>query len=274
MGSRLTKIQPIGEVLYPNKSGYFVGATDHALNIQRNWQQPLYLSVQEIQKHLPNLIHSIYVRGSVARGVAISKISDIDLVIITKNSLEGFTTDWQRAFVRVLRSQYQQVDDVEFELVTYTNIMNFKKPSGIRVLLSLQGKCILGEDLIKKFPVLMPNKNTFVHIPFFNDFQNRITRTLETKDVFLPAYIPWVTKRYLRTGFELCIEREKAFTRDIYPCYEIFSKYYPLHKQYMYKILEQSIEPTWSKKELLYCVNHFGNWLGKEIIKNYLEYKH
>lgn len=274
MGFKLPEIQPIGEILYPNKKGFLVSAIGDNTKIQKNWQQPLLLCIREIQKHLPNLIHSIYVRGSVARGVALSGLSDIDLVIITKNPLVSFNKDWQRKFVRELRKRYKQVDDVEFDLVPYTKIMNFNSPSGIRVLLTLQSKCILGEDLIEKFPILKTDNSAFVHIPFFHGFQDQITNTIKTKEVFLPAYIPWVTKRYIRTGFELCIEREKVFTRDLYPCYEIFTKYYPLHKQQMYKILEQCIKPTWSKNELLYCINHFGEWLSKEISKFYPEYPH
>ncbi len=266
---KLTAIQPIGELIYPNNVGYLISSIDQNRPLQKEWQQPVQLCLQEIQKQLPNLISGVYVRGSVARGTAIAGVSDIDLVIITKNTLVSFSKDWQRKFVNVLRNKHKQVDDVEFELVSYSQIMNFDRPSGIRVLLTLQGKCILGEDLIRKFPILKPNESAFVHIPFFSKFQNNITKTLKTKEIFLPAYIPWVSKRYIRTGFELCMEREKVFTRDLYSCFEIFSKYYPDKKINMYNTLEQVIKPSWTKSELLECINTLGDWLYLEIKRKY-----
>lgn len=266
-------IQPIGEVAYPNKEGYFASSIDQDQPLQKNWQQPVKLCLEEVQKHLPNIISSIYVRGSVARGAAITGISDIDLVVIVKNPLhKGYSREWVRPFTQQLRNRYPQVDDVEVEIVTEHSLLNINQHMGIRVLLTLQGKLLIGDDVLKRLPHIKPDDSSFVHIPTFSDFQCKLKDTLTGKDVFLPAYIPWVTKRYIRTGFELCIEKEEVFTRDLYPCYEIFSRYYPDKKNEMYRVLEQAIQPKWSQAELLKYVDSLGNWLQLEVKKKYPEY--
>jgi len=43
----------------------------------------------------------------------------------------------------------------------------------------------------------------------------------------LIAICAWMMKRMVRTGFELVMAKEQCFTRDLYPCYEMFSKHYP-----------------------------------------------
>ncbi len=264
-------IKPIGEVLKPNIEGYFVSSINQKKPLQKEWQRPVNVCVQEIQNHLPNLISSIYVRGSVARGMAIPRISDIDLVVVTKNKLPSeYSTEWVTGFVKYLRKIYPQVGGVEFETITLTSLLNVNKHMGLRVLLKLQGKLLVGDDLLKRLPPIKSDSEAFVHIPTFSRFQAKIKNTLVAQEVFLPAYIPWVAKRYIRTGFELCIEREKVFTRDLYPCYKIFSKYYPGMKQDMHKLLEQSINPTWSKEILNGYVYVVGDWLEQKIRKEYL----
>lgn len=273
-GFKLNAVKQIGEFIHPDNKGCFNSTINLEQPLQKSWQQPVLLCVQEIQKQLPNLISSIYIRGSVARGTAIAGVSDIDLVIIVKNKLPAwYSKVWVVPFIKRIRSNYPQVDDIEFEIVSLRSLLNLKQPVGLRVLLSLQGRLLVGVDVIKHLPPVMPNSSSFVHIPTFTQFQARINKTLVTKDVFLPAYIPWVAKRYVRTGFELCIEREKVFTRDLYPCFVIFSKYYPSKIDEMHEVLEQALNPTWTKQNLLNCINNLGFWLDKEIKKMYPEYR-
>lgn len=263
-------IKPIGEVLKPNKEGYFVSSINQKKPLQKEWQRPINVCVQEIQNRLPNLISSIYLRGSVARGIAIPRVSDIDLVVITKNSLPtSYSKDWVRPFIKELRNRYPLVDDVEFETMSLSSLLSEDKYRGIRVLLTLQAKLLAGDDVLKQLPLLKADNSSFVHIPTFSRFQKKLKNTVATKDIFLPVYIPWIAKRYIRTGFELCIERERVFTRDLYFCYKIFSKYYPNKKKEMLDVLEQSVNPTWTKSKLLNCVNSLGDWLEQEVKKHY-----
>lgn len=259
----------IGELVYPDKNGYLTNSIEISQPIQKEWQQPVRLCVQEIKKHLPNLIHSIYLRGSVAKCVAIAGISDIDLVIITKNKIDHkYSKEWIKPFEMKLSSKYPQVNSVEFMIVSLPALLDTSQPIGLQVLLKLQSRLLEGNDVLSLLPPIKPNSGCFINIPIFSKLQTNLKNTPSGKK----NNTSWVAKRYIRTGFELCIEREKVFTRDLYPCYEIFSKYYPQYKHQMYKLLEQAIEPTWSKSELLYCINSLGEWTNQEIRKQYPRY--
>ena len=74
-------------------------------------------------------------------------------------------------------------------------------------------------------------------------------------------------KKILRTGFSLVMEKEKAFTRDLYPSYQLFSKYYPDQEPQMRQALEWAINPTDDSAGLLKYLGEFGGWLGAEAGK-------
>jgi hypothetical protein len=69
-------------------------------------------------------------------------------------------------------------------------------------------------------------------------------------------------KRFLRVGFELCAEKERAYTRDLYPCYQVFSKYYPEQERNMYQALDWALNPIDDKQRLTEFIKKFGSWLA------------
>jgi uncharacterized protein len=68
-------------------------------------------------------------------------------------------------------------------------------------------------------------------------------------------------KRVVRTGFELIMEQERAYTRDLYPCYLAVTRYFPAQAQQMHHALERAIEPSDNKEELAQFLDGFGAWI-------------
>lgn len=71
-------------------------------------------------------------------------------------------------------------------------------------------------------------------------------------------------KRIVRQGFILVMARERVFTRDLYPCYKIFSKYYPEKEKEMRQALELAIYPISNTKSIFSVLDNLGEWLIKE----------
>jgi hypothetical protein len=61
------------------------------------------------------------------------------------------------------------------------------------------------------------------------------------------------------------MDKEKVFTRDLYPSYEIFSKYFPHQEPNMKRVLELAINPNGNSKEVIGLIDSFGAWVEKEI---------
>jgi hypothetical protein len=54
-------------------------------------------------------------------------------------------------------------------------------------------------------------------------------------------------KQIVRTGFEIVMLQEKKYTRDLYLCYFIFSKYFPDYEITMKSALSLAIQPSCDK---------------------------
>jgi hypothetical protein len=75
------------------------------------------------------------------------------------------------------------------------------------------------------------------------------------------AWCQWIMKRLVRTGFELLMEQEQTYTRDLYPCYVAFSRHFPAQERQMQHVLARAIEPSDNKEELAEFLDVFGAWI-------------
>ena len=62
----------------------------------------------------------------------------------------------------------------------------------------------------------------------------------------------------------LVMSRAKGFSRDLYYCYELFTKFYPQQEATMWQALEYALNPTANKEILLPFVNRLGEFLSQE----------
>ena len=61
------------------------------------------------------------------------------------------------------------------------------------------------------------------------------------------------------------MEKEKVFTRDLYPCCQIFSKYFPDQGLQIRKAMEYAINPIADIDSITYFLDNFGVWLMNKI---------
>jgi len=89
----MTEILKIGRLLKTDKDGYIVSESS-AEKIASPWKE----AVEEIKNaylsHLGDIVHSIYVRGTVSRGEAIESISDIDTFAVITKKQEEIDRSW------------------------------------------------------------------------------------------------------------------------------------------------------------------------------------
>lgn len=74
-------------------------------------------------------------------------------------------------------------------------------------------------------------------------------------------------KGLIRVGMELVIERSGKYTRDLYPCYEAFSEYYPDREADMREALYYALNPTSDMQVLKRIADTLGQFLLEETKK-------
>ncbi|MCB9809177.1 nucleotidyltransferase domain-containing protein [Candidatus Nomurabacteria bacterium] len=257
-------IQPIGTYLEIDSAGYLIPEVSFE-KIQEKWKPLLNDYIDLVRKHYGANTHSIYVRGSVAKGKAIDGVSDFDAMIVVNEYEDNETRKiWLQEVQEKLLSTVPFVTKIEMGTYTPQDILS----SPDRVLLKLQSLCVYGSDLRAAIEPLRPGAQTIVHAhhlerAFKKTYQKFAEKNISPEDV--QKWCTWIMKRMLRVGHEIVAERSQRFTRELYTCWEGFSKYYPQKKDDMYHVLELAIYPTERKEEVLDVLDGIGKWLIGEV---------
>jgi predicted nucleotidyltransferase len=262
-------IKKIGTILNVNNDGYIVSKSN-LKKIHPPWSLLVTDIVNEYKKNHKDSLHSIYVKGSIARGTPIPNISDIDTLTLFKGDVESLNFDWMKSFITDLEAKYPFCTGFDLVNKSADDVITGKNKIA-PILLKTMGVCVDGTDLIPSLPNVKPGKGAFITTWGYRKFINKKINLLNTHNKIddLNFQCKWIMKRILRTGFELVMERSQYFTKDLYPCYEIFSNYYPEKREEMKEVLFFSINNTASSKEILRILSSIGIWIADEIETTY-----
>ncbi|MFT5179863.1 MAG: hypothetical protein ACI8V7_000321 [Candidatus Paceibacteria bacterium] len=254
------KIKPIGSFLEVDSEGYIINPTS-ANKLQDNWRPVIDNVIKLYEKNYGNNLSSVYIRGSVAKGTAIEKISDIDtfaLIDLPENEVDN---KW-------ISSAEKQLKD-EFPFITGAELAGISKNSIPKNVLILLNQSLLVHGKSHEFSRMKITDKLAIHAPNIEKRFRSIKKSLsETEDPEeIKDYCAWIMKGYLRIGMEILIEKSGKYSRDLYPCYKLFSQYYPERESDMEEILMLAIKPTADKDTIERIGDDFGNWLLIETKK-------
>jgi uncharacterized protein len=260
------EIKPIGSFLETDSDGFIVNTTS-IKNIQPNWMPAVQMIKDAYLKNLGEHLHSVYIRGSVAKGKAIENISDIDSFAVVNLLYNDIDSSWTKDFAERLIKDFPFITGVEMGIIPFDEIKNSK---GDQIMIKTQSICIHGKNLANMFPSMKPGIETAQH---FQGIAQEIDKTKEWlqkehTDEEICRRCTWIMKRILRCGFELIMERSQKYTRDLYLCYEEFSKYYPDKESQMREVLDLAINPVADKNQIKSVLDSLVHWLVSEIPKH------
>ncbi len=259
-------IQEIGSYLEVNDQGFLVNPA--SINkIQPEWRPAVDEILNAYKEKCGDVLHSVYLRGSVAKGAAVPFVSDIDTfayVNLTKEQIRNGMIDlsWIESLQNSLKAKYPFVQGFEIYIDPLAHAMKDK-------ITLLQSVCLCGEDITKEVSEMKVGRELFGHMYAFEKdlagFEEWIKETHTPEEI--QEECVWLMKRFLRTGLELTLERAGKYTRDLYPCYKVFAEYYPEKDTMMKEVLRLAINPSNDIESLKSVVKDFGGWMLKEAQK-------
>lgn len=262
----MIKIQKHGAVLNTDKDGYLI--PDVSLDkIVPPWDEAVNFIKKAYIKHLGKRLHSVYIRGSVARGLAVEGISDLDSFAILRGNppKKKNELDWTKK----VSEQYMERFPFSARPEIWFNreAAFLKNPKGYWWL-KLGAVCIHGENLIPRIPAVKL-ETLATHLEFQGDYISKIVREFHqgiknADQEHTKEYCKGICKEFLRAGMALVMSRSKGFSRDLYYCYELFARFYPQQDTIMRQALEYALNPTANKETLLPFVNKLGEFLSQE----------
>ncbi len=187
----------------------------------------------------PELL-SVALRGSTARGAAVMNSSDIDIIAILRES----TCDHSDQDLE-FNSAIQPDLDVEASVLSIDQLLNSPSQEWLRFSLSYSGWTIWGKDFITGLAQPRLGPHCYGHLPRFEKWiasynaYSKENDKHENRDV-----CQWVMKRIVRSLFESVMMKERAYSRDIYPCALAAARHYHDHAPDIWACAEFAVCPT------------------------------
>ena len=226
--------------------------------------------IENYLTHLGADLHSVYIRGSVPRGLGINRVSDLDTIAITNKNTNDTDLKWVDTAEQELNKKFNCVNGVEFSFYYIEDILETTTFSIIPFMIKTHSVCLWGEDLKVKLPNYKADK-TLGNEHLVN-LKNQVEQAKEdldgNKDIEdILDCCGWIMKIIVRAGLALVIEEENQYTRDLFPAYKIFSKYYPEKESEMKQALHYAIMPVGNANEIIGFLDEMGNWMVSESEK-------
>lgn len=227
-------IQPqrLGRFLSVDEFGYV--KPDVAVDrIEKIWQ-PVVAFVSDALMNRRG-VRSVYLRGSIPRGLAIENVSDADFVYLSEANFESDDAELGRA----AESRFPFVKGLELSRLDWGTLQRVHRPQRrpyFQMLLKTQCLFIAGEDIARDIAPFKLGAEMVSHVFSLQREFSRLPSLLEEgrKTGVEQAMHQWFSRRIARSGFEVTMDRGDRFTRDLYLCYEQFAQFYPDRADQMY----------------------------------------
>ncbi|MCC2463112.1 nucleotidyltransferase [Bacillus mobilis] len=259
----MPSIKKIGRFCPTDDEGYIINDA-HIEKVQ-----PMFMEViQEIKNTCCELLqddlHSVYIRGSIPRGIGIEGIADIDVIILVRKDPKLIDLSWREKLEVQSLKKFNCISGVELSFYSEKEVINPNRFSFISFIIQTHGVCILGEDVKLSLPKYKVNQElAYVHlIQLRKQIGQARKELIHNKGVEdIEDCCRWIMKIIIRAGLALTIDREGLYSRDLYPAYILFSKYFPKQEKNMRKALQYVIEPVNDINEILMFLDTFGESL-------------
>lgn len=242
------------------------------LNDARGIQPPFVAvvnaAVSAYTSHLADDIHSIYVTGSVARGLAVPGESDLNICAVLNETTDPdlVLRDWTYAAEEALLAAHDVITNVRLELVPYTFVLGDPAYFSIDAfILKTESICVWGSDLTSElldYPI-SPHIANHDIVQFVDDLHEAIDE-LQAYPRRVRSVCHRAAKQLLHTGFSLVMLDAGVYTRDLDLSYQYFTQHYPHLADDMRRALEFAPNPPQDVELVSRYLTEFGGTLVAE----------
>jgi uncharacterized protein len=264
----LNAIKEIGYTAKTDKEGFLINESSWE-KVRAKYRPAIEQAVEALKASFKSKIHSIYLRGSLPRDLGIEGVSDIDLLFVTKDLHEDpFIYDRVAEVEKEILQKYPFVNGIEAGFYEFNDIKDTSRFRIIPFMIKTYSILLYGENLQERLPRYKADEK------LANEHIINVTSQIETALADLEGNedteditdcCTWIMKIIIRCGMALVIEKEKTYTRDLYPAYELFSKHYPKQKKEMEEALLFAINPSEKPADIIsFLKDGFGKWMVDE----------
>jgi len=259
-------VVPCGQLLSVDSEGFLLSRADASL-IQSPWRE----AVADLAERYADVagVGGLFVRGSVATGAAVPGIADFDYIVLVDGPPDEELLDELDAHVLRAHPRIGKVDRLEVQWQSSAPQLS----EWTAFILACQSAWISGHDVAPTLPRFTPGLATRLNSRGFDSWLEARLGELDADTSPVEANVcTWLMKWLLRVAFEVVMERDQSYTRDLYPCWDRFGHYYPARHWQARDVLEWALNPIRDRSHIREQVADLGGFLRDELIAiGYLE---
>lgn len=262
---------PINKSIVPKHTRFPLNAKGEIQNICRHdnllhpWTSVIADIVACYQRHVTGL-KSVYVRGSVALGTAIPSLSDIDTFAVV-DGVPPFDTTWMDRVASSICKEHPYVAAVELHQVPEAEILSNRRAA---LFIKTQSLCVFGHDYSDEISPFVLGVDSFSHALTFKSELEMVTGWIKectcTKDI--QSLSRSLAKRFLRAAFEICMDVEQYYTRELYVCATAAKRRWADQEPCFDEALQVGIYGSPDKDHVLDLMRRWA-WLGEYVSVHY-----
>ncbi len=227
--------QRIGRYLSVDETGHL--KPDLAVDRIGEVWKPLVAFVTDVLMNRHG-VRSVYLRGSIPRGLAIENVSDADFMYLSDINFDRADAKLEQA----AQAQFPFVKGLELSRLDRATLEMVRSPQRrpyFQMLLKTQCLLFAGDDFVRDIAPFRIGPELVSHVFWLQGEYSRLPKLLEEgcKSGEQQAMHQWFSRRIVRSGLEITMARSGRFTRDLYLCYEQFATFYPDRAEEMFGVL-------------------------------------
>ncbi|MFJ5162196.1 nucleotidyltransferase domain-containing protein [Pantoea sp. NPDC088449] len=224
--------------------------------------------VQKLGAVMPELIHSVYVYGSLAEGRAKESVSDLDLTVIFRREPDELATSELMAIVSCLEQHHPVISKIDIDPGVLDTVMQPASAERWGYWLKHHCICIYGEDLRDRFKPFRPSRSIAIAVngdfhTVLNDYISRMKPSLAPSQRH--ALQRAAARKAIRATNILRDERDTDWPSTLEEHREKFNDRYPALAEEMDYLLSISHRPRGDIMTFAGRVSTFSYWLNAEF---------
>jgi predicted nucleotidyltransferase len=235
-------------------------------NILPEYKQVIEDCTAQIEDRLPDLVHSVYVYGSVARGNPVRGKSDLDLLIIFNRHLSNEERKTLSLTLEMLSKIYRSlIREVGVADCTVEEMLDPKSKYGWGAYLKILCVCIDGEDLTKRFekfkltPAIALGINGDVG-RYIDDALLKIQNNATTNDE-AGNIASTLARKLIRSCYSMVMSRAQIWSTKLDEQAQVFMQYFPEESDFISTLQLWINNPPKDKGVIIEVLNRDGKWL-------------
>lgn len=219
-------------------------------------------SVESLKSLFHQQLHSVYVYGSVARGEAIVRKSDLDLIAMFDTKLSSVKLSELKKLAEELSQNYRSlVREVGIAVAYYDYTVdpsNYYENAFLKELCV----CVYGEDLGERFG---PYKLTSeIAIRFNGDIYEALNRTLKRLEIAskedFKTFTQGFARKLIRTYYSMVMVRSQIWTTRLHEQSDVFIHHFPEKESIICTLLNWIDEPPTDREAVYELFKSEGEW--------------